>query len=709
MRTSTAGGPEYTARPSWGAAAAALVLLAACGDDGDDGPREDVLQCERDPSVGPTTTLPLTVGERVEGYVCPVTDADWYELELGPDDRLVTVRLGIVGDQLSPVAPTYAIWNQITVTCTGNEGPEDEPLQCAELGLGAGSHVVPGTVVAAPDPVFVGLPEGVEATHCLQPGATYYLAVRDLDDEGFDVRRPYGLEVTTAPDPDTDEPNDTVETAIPLADGVAVTGSVSCSGDQDVYAITAEPGAFIDLTLTAPVTRYEPRVEILDPNGALITSQTNLRGRSDPTSITFCRVLPQAGTFYVAVRDDDGIDSDPDTDYTLTVRTDVDVDGNEPNNGPAEATLLPSVSCATGNEVTITGSLGCGGDNDWYAFDLAGCAVGDLIEADVVVGEGLSTAEAWELQTRVQASVALVRPDARSPCNDDRQCDVLQRRCDEPVDCAGYLEACLASAGGFCAGASVCLPGETCGANQIARSYRPVPVPDPIMGSPPPNQATLSAPILDRSGRLYLRVSDFQADGGDPSGVYRVRITARTDPDAQEPNNFFFNRLVDETRELTQPAAASPIPACPARATASLGYQNDVDWWTFPKTCPAGVDCPLELEVTFANGAISTAAVVISDAGRGDRFSRDLPAGFSGTLIGGPGFCGYQFRSDSGPYFVEVFDVDETPEDLELSGRDWDPDQPYTICYRAPATAGCPAPCEEVENPSTGAMECDSP
>lgn len=706
MRTSTAGGPE---RVAVAVAAAALALAGACGDEGDDTPPESVLECERDPSTGPTTTLPLAVDEPVEGFICPVTDADWYELALGPDDRLVTVSLGIVGDQLSPVAPTYAIWSQVEITCTGDEGPEDEPLQCAELGLGRGTHLVPGSVVAAPDPVFVGLPEGVEATHCLQPGATYYLSVRDLDDEGFDVRRPYELEVTTAPDPDTDEPNDTIEAAIPLTSGATASGRVSCSGDQDVYAITAAPGAFLDLVLTSPVAGYEPRVEVLDPDGMLLTSQTNLRGRSDPTAIAFCRVLPEAGTFYIAIRDDDGIDSDPDVPYELTVRTDVDVDGNEPNNGPAEATALPTVSCATGGEVTITGSLGCGGDNDWFAVDVTGCARGDLLEADVVVGEGLGAAEAWELQTRVQASVTLIRPDARSPCNDDRQCDTLQRRCAEPVECAGYLEACLASAGGFCAGASVCLPGEVCGANQAVRSYRPVPVPDPVVGSPPPNQATLSAPILDRDARLYLRVSDFQADGGDPSGTYRLRVTARTDPDAQEPNNLFFNRLLEETRELTQPATASPLPACPATAVGSLGYQNDVDWWTFPKTCPEGADCPLELEMTFANGAVETAAVVISDAGRGDRFSRDLPAGFAGTLIGGPTFCGYQFRGDSGPYFVSIFDVDETPEDLELSGRDWDPDQPYTICYRAPATAGCPAPCEEVPNPSTGAMECDSP
>jgi hypothetical protein len=117
----------------------------------------------------------------------------------------------------------------------------------------------------------------------------------------------------------------------------------------------------------------------------------------------------------------------------------------------------------------------------------------------------------------------------------------------------------------------------------------------------------------------------------------------------------------------------------------------------------------------FADGGVPAVAVVISDEGRGPRFSNDLTAGTAfGDFIGGPAFCGYQFRDDSGPYTVEIRDVDETDVnvdigDLERTGREWDPDQEYEICYVPNASAGCPAPCEQEENPTTMELECDSP
>jgi len=723
MRMFTASGPDpWSRRMRALLAVAGLIGTAAgCAETGEGTPDESVLECTRDESVDPASAIPLTFGaEPVEDFICPLNDADWYDLSLGPDDRLVTVRLGIGGAAISPVEPTYAIWSKTTVRCEGD--PELDPEQCTDLGLApGGEYVVPDTVVAQPAAELLGIPEGVEFVHCLQPGEEYFLSVRDLQDDAQDVRRPYVLEVTAAPDPDTDEPNDNPDAAIPLASGSSASGEISCAGDQDFYRIDAQPGSFLEVELTTNglPTNYEPRIDVFDAEGTLIESEQNLRGRIDPTLISFCRVLPSAGTFFLTVRDDDGRDADPDVSYGLTVRSAVDADGNEPNNNSREATALATVSCTTGNEATITGTLACGGDNDWFEVDLAGCAVGDLIEAEVSVGEGVTGAAAWELQDRVQAAVTLIRSDPVSPCDEDGSCTVLQRTCDGRLDCAGFGDSCLESRGGFCGGVTACLPNGQCGATQVSRNYRRVEPPMPLVGNPPPNVATVSGPILATMGQLFLRVSDFQADGGDASAIYTLRVRARQDPDVHEPNNVFFNRLTDMNAELTEPGVKTPIPACPATARGAIGYQNDVDWWTFPKTCPEaadpGQDCPLVLRMGFGTGEVPAVAVVIADESRGPRFSRDLAAGTGmGELIGGAANCGYQFRDDSGPYTVEIRDVDETDidtdtPDLEQTGREWDPDQEYEICYVPNATPGCPANCDEEMNPDTGALECDSP
>jgi len=85
-----------------------------------------------------------------------------------------------------------------------------------------------------------------------------------------------------------------------------------------------------------------------------------------------------------------------------------------------------------------------------------------------------------------------------------------------------------------------------CGAIQTERHYQVAAVPATISAAPPENKVSLGAPWFG-DDTIYLRVSDYQSDGGDPSVTYTLRVRIRLDPDpadrASPPNNLYGNLL----------------------------------------------------------------------------------------------------------------------------------------------------------------------
>ncbi len=650
------------------AMAGLLVAMTAGGCGGDSGvdANQGVPECQRDESEGPDTAVDVTVGQQIEGYLCPKEDEDWYRVELSPDTGLLEVNLAMTST-ITPVEPTYSVWSM---------DESGEPIEA----------------VTGADPNSIGGP--LDEVHCIAPDS-YYLVVRDYGDNAQDLRHAYNLTVTTAVEPDAaNEPNNTLEQAINLTSGESVQGYVACAGDQDWYKINVPPGELLRVRLEADVSGFEPGFRLLDASEELVVENWNLRGKLEATDIDTYRVLPGSGDYYVVVGDDDGVDADPNVQYTLTVDSVNDPDPNEPNNHPTEATPLAgsAVGCggSWGSWMTKTGTIGSPGDNDWFVLPLTGCSNG-ILEAELTMDySGLSDEEEWNFQDEVQASVAMVRRHTASACSEDESCSTLQLPCSDEWDCSGYYNNCLSD--GLCAGATVCLDGDVCGANQTERHYDELNIPGTITQPPPANVARFAAPIFG-DNVVYLRVSDFQSNGGDPSRGYTLRVRVRSDPDGAEIDNIYNTNLYQHPTgdTIVQTRIDSAVRNMSTSGcnwvTARVSYQNDVDWIKFDHPCP-GNSCNLELRWQAASGDVTPVIHVYHRSSLQLDFKVD--AGSSGwygstTAIHSDATCFYAYENHSGPYYIAVRDWQE-------DGNNWDPDETIQICVLKVADS-CEAPC----------------
>jgi hypothetical protein len=517
--------------------------------------------CAFDDSEGPESAVVLASSEAVTGALCPVRDQDWFAVTVPPEHGLITVELS-VDAPISPVEPTYAL-----------RRPGED------------------TVVATPGPVAVG--QSLAVTHCVAPGA-YDLVVRDQGDDGQDRRNEYTLRYDTRRDPDPTEPDGSAETARPLRAGSAVEGRLACRSDEDWYAVEVTADQVLEVVLEMPATTLEPRLRIVDVDGAVITDLVNYAGRREPTLLRRALALRTSGTVHVVISDDNGFDADPQTAYSLQVTLGRDIDQNEPNDRAEEATALAQSGCGAdwSDWLEMEGSVGAPGDPDWFRVPLAGCASG-LIEAEVVLDESdLSAAQTQTLQQTLQASVALVVTHGPTACDDDLDCRELSQPCQSGWDCAGFGNTCLPS--GQCAGATSCLAEGRCGAFRVERRHTP--------GSAGPNRAHLVAPV--EGTVAYLRVGDVGGDGFDPGRAYQLRVRTMAEPDENEPSNLYTPVLLRSDPMDVQVAFAQahhrvPVHDCTAEVDEDKG--DPVDAMVADAAVDAGVDAARDLGVPDAD------------------------------------------------------------------------------------------------------------
>lgn len=702
MRNTTVFGPSADAemvsvgRSARVARQGALVVAAcwsllACGTEAPvaqgveegDGPT-----CERDAVEAATDATALTLAESQSGFVCPIADQDWYAVSLG--QPLVEVSLAME-NVYSPVPVTYGLYAQ---------GNLDQ-------------------VVAAPPAQEVGIGKSFKALHCVEPGE-YVVTVRSQDDTVEDARNPYTLSLTERPDPDSHESpgNDDSSAAVPLASGEDSSGYIACRGDEDWYAVDVPADALVQISFSMAAAELQPLVQLLGPDQQVIEERVH-EAHEQAAELVFSRLLAESGRYWVRVADNDGADADAEVPFQLRVTVLDDADNHEPNDHPQDATPLSVETVSCGDEwheyPLLQGSIAAAGDRDYFVLPLADC-VGGVLEATLEITDpGVDLAASWALQQDVQASLTLIRPHVDSSCSDDLSCRVLAQSCDpddpESWDCAGYFNACASE--GRCAGATLCLPGNICGANQVQRSYMPLPMPNALVEPPPPNRAVLSAPLLG-AAPVYLLVTDFRSDGGSPDARYTLSVRVRRDADPQDatatPNNLFGNLLNNDTFAVreNQPRA-SPIPVyevggCDSQPWVSgqLSYENDLDWFTYEHPCPEQ-DCTLQLRWEVDSGAVDHGLFVFPAGRENSWFNRELASGTSGALGGTSAMdsaadCFYaSLTHGSNAYYLLVRDrVDDR--------RDWTDQQSYRLCLEKVADE-CVAPCRLVST-AEGAMEC---
>jgi hypothetical protein len=685
----------------------ALCALGVTAWSGCSNPPEDlpdggqppgVATCDRDTSEGPDTPLAYTQGNPATGYVCPIEDQDWYAVTVAPGDRILKVGLRLASP-ISPVEPTYTVWS------TDASGQ-------------------PAEAIAAPPSTQIGA--ALDDVHCVDSG-DLLVAVRDSGDDAQDLRQAYTFTVTTSPDPDSQEPNDAQEAATALTAGQSRVGAIACRGDEDWYQIEIPDGNLIRMTLASEIADYEPTLRLLTAAGDVLVREENKSGTVRATAFDRFEVVPGPGTYFIVVSDDDGAGADPDVNYTLGVELVQDSDDNEPNNHPDEATELSAdaVSCASERSFTATGTIGAPGDDDWFKLPLANCGDGILDVELEFNNAGLSDAEQWAFNNELQATVTVVKGHAESACDTDSTCSSLNLACNGSLDCAGVFEQCLPD--NLCAGATVCLPEGVCGANVVQRRYECRPNLDECdpSGTPPPNRARVSMPLRNIP-YVYLRVSDFQADGAEPGTTYTLRASVRNDPDLNEPSEVFTNSLRDEIPVRASQSIATEIPVHDATigqgcdeskwVTGYLAYENDLDFYTYTHPCP-GEDCTMRLRYDTQAGPVDFVVNIYRGSSLWftafDNEELANQAAFSGALGGlesgglsGDGRCYYAYQghtSNNGDfrYYVvvrDLFDLFSDDATIRPDSRDWDEGQRYRFCVEKVSNVCEEPPCQIYED-----------
>lgn len=680
-----------------------FLLVVACSDPAADNNTvvdPGMSECERDELKDAASAGELTLGEPLEGYVCPVEDEDWYNVTIPPGNALFGIQLGLSA-QLSAVEPSYTLFRK-----TASGGVD-------EMG-------------AVAQPPSTGIGQALDFTHCVDPG-DYFLVVRDSGNDAQDFRHPYTLTATTKADPDANEPNASSAAATAISVGAPQTGYVACRGDEDWYTINVPDGQLLSIQLSSPITTYEPTVRVLDAAGELIVEETNPSGSVQETAINRFEVLPAAGTYSIVVSDDDNEHADPNVPYQLTVTLVTDTDPNEPNNHPDEATELAGAAGSTcmadfGSMLSTTGTIGSPGDDDWFVLPLSGCDTG-IIEATMELQTGGMNPQAqWDLAAEVQATITLVKPHGPSACDSDTACTTLNATCEDSLECSGLFETCTND--GLCTGATVCLPNGQCGANKTQRRYYCPPrlaecMPNPTT-PPQPNRARLSAPLAGEDV-VYLRVGDFQGNGAAPDTPYTLTVRVRQDPDANEVNNLYTNEIQNPLPINVHQSFAVDVPVHDCTAgdccnggnmiTGSIGYEFDLDWYRYDHPCP-GADCTVRVNYQVDGGPVDTVMNIFF----GDNLwftaydidEQPTQAARSGALGGTTAgdSCFYAFNGHGNDYYILVRDLNalySNEEDIRPESKDWDSNQTYSFCVEKVSNTCSVPPC------STGMLGCDSP
>lgn len=570
--------------------ALALALAACSGGGSSDGGADDLAglmagSCTIDTS---SPAAPIAIGAMpATGQVCPRGDEDWYAIDVPQGADLIDLGAGY------PDAAT-----RVSVSAQLFQADGKTPVSNGQLVDGR-----------------VGVRKGLLSTtlRVPQPGR-YLLLVRDAANTESDAVNSYVIRATTAKDPDTHEPNDTIATA-KSPDGQP--GWFASRGDVDQFKVTIPQGS----TLLA--------MKLLNPAAAkavlhyrVLSSVGNLVGEGDaPPSdqlIDAVRVMPSQGDFTVALSaaGDAPPDRRPEAAYTIDLAPLAELDPNDQgvrNDDGATAICLGGNDgngcgmdyAGTPQRFAGQGQIGSLGDRDVFRFDVAS-GVPALVEIEARIGK-----------SPVQLAVDVVVPHAGSTCTADSDCVAINQTCKADSDCE-LSHACLPAAAyhfcpngapcRLCAGATACLPLDARGGKQVCGVPQYLVHDDDGMMTEQggANVIRTAQPLL-QTGPVYVVVHDFQDDAFDRSQGYTLDVRTLVEPDPwdQPPTAAARNNFYDP-----YPAANDSLAPSAARAkditddlmagkatTGLISYSSDEDWFFFKHPCPK-LDCGLVFEWT---------------------------------------------------------------------------------------------------------------
>ena len=332
----------------------------------------------------------LTLGEWKYGYIAQLQEQAWYSVNVGTAVDARTIAHIIAGyfppgdvDGGVPDCSSVDGGFNTAVNLTMNVLKQDGETSLVNA---SDKH---GT--ACPSPMNITFKYSV-------PDTSLVIILQDDLGNKVDTKHEYSIMADVLEDPDTNEPNDTPQTATPIQlsanPGGGQTGQnggyLATPGDVDYYSVVS-PGAGNVLWLeiaqdpsvpSPPPHQYRLEYYVYGPDGVTQLAQGYAQAGSQFSAsqvvIGDAILLNQAGPYYIAVlgySDANTVGAVPgDLSFKYLVKTIIVPlqDPAEPNNTFAAAYAVNGgTAIPVGSNATVTGRTSYVGDADWYAVTLA--------------------------------------------------------------------------------------------------------------------------------------------------------------------------------------------------------------------------------------------------------------------------------------------------------------------------------------------------
>ncbi len=254
-----------------------------------------------------------------------------------------------------------------------------------------------------------------------------------------DNRNLYTLKVEVTENPDPNEPNDTIATAVPLtASGDGVEGKnfgyLATADDVDTYSFDVASGSrqIIYLAITSAMTNLQPPVPfklsygLIDPKGTQI-SEGVMDNEFLQIDLRTARLATMTGTYKIIVKGykPDGqtapVPGDLRLRYDIDVRVIPDLDTREPNDEVATAQTIN----LTNGTTEIKGRIAYVADEEWFKFVVPPSGTARTLRYEITVAMGggrfppLSAVATRQARLVTQVTSGVTPQDRKTNCKND--------------------------------------------------------------------------------------------------------------------------------------------------------------------------------------------------------------------------------------------------------------------------------------------------
>jgi hypothetical protein len=334
----------------------------------------------------------LTLGEWKYGYIAELQEQDWYSVNVGSNIDTRSIAHIIAGyfpaDDVDGGIPDCSGIDGGPAFNTAVNLTMNVLMQDGQTSLATASDVH-GT--ACPTPMNITF-------KYTTPDTSLIIILQDDTGTKVDTKHEYGIVADVLEDPDTNEPNDTPQTATPIPLGANPGGGqagqnggyLSTPGDVDYYSVVSPgPGNVLWVEVSQdpsvpspPPHAYRLEYYVFAPDGVTQLAQGYAQAGSQYSpalvAIGDAILLNQAGPYYIEVlgySDSNTVGAVPgDLNFKYLVKTIIVPlqDPTEPNNAYATAYAVNGgTAVPVGSNATVTGRTSYVGDADWYAVTLA--------------------------------------------------------------------------------------------------------------------------------------------------------------------------------------------------------------------------------------------------------------------------------------------------------------------------------------------------